>query len=84
VRSRPRRVYLADLIGSPVIDGEGRRAGHVVDLLVDERYRVTAVLLGPHAWAQRLHVGRLWRGAPRTVPWDRVDRFEDLRLYLKR
>jgi len=74
---------MADLIGSPVIDGTGKQVGHVVEARFDERYRLTKILLGRYAWAQRLHLGRLVKGPPQEVPWDRVAKFEHLRIHLK-
>jgi len=78
-----RRIWMADLIGSRVIDRGGNQVGRVVEARIDARYRVTRVLLGRYAWAQRFHLGRLIKGPPREVPWDQVARFENFRLYLK-
>jgi sporulation protein YlmC with PRC-barrel domain len=77
------RVWMADLIGSSVIDRAGAQVGRVVEARLDDRYRVTKVLLGRYAWAQRFHLGRLVKGPPREVPWDQVARFENFRLHLK-
>jgi len=74
---------MADLIGSPVIDRQGKQIGRVVEAMIDERYRVTKILLGPYAWAQRLHLGRLVNAPPKEVPWDQVAGFENFRLHLK-
>ena len=83
MRGSSRRVWMADLIGSPVVDAAGKQVGHVVEAHIDERYRVTSILLGRYAWAQRLRLGRLVHGSLSEVAWDRVAKFEDLRVHLK-
>lgn len=83
-------VRLADLIGSKVVAADGMRLGHVVDLVVsrDEGYRVIALDVGAMAWLDRLDMTKAMsafgsRRGRRQIPWEHVDRFERLTVYLK-
>jgi hypothetical protein len=75
------------LIGAMVVDADGRRLGHVIDLEVDPQndFRVSALELGRFAWLDRMRIvrpmahGRFSR-PPRIVAWDDVERFERGRL----
>jgi sporulation protein YlmC with PRC-barrel domain len=81
---RGRKVRLADLIGSRVVDRDGRSVGHVVEIEVDSEYRATHVHLGRFAWLQRLHLARLAVNDPKAIAWEDVDAFEDWVVRLKR
>jgi sporulation protein YlmC with PRC-barrel domain len=77
---RSRTVEIEDLVGSRVVDAEGRTLGHVVDVLVTglPRPEVVALALGAGAWLARLEVDspvlRLLRRSRRVkvVPWRHV------------
>jgi sporulation protein YlmC with PRC-barrel domain len=79
-RERPRRgdVWISDLIGMSVIDSDGQKLGHVVELRLGRRHhRVNAILVGSHGWIGRLGIRTLvhrlgWGGRPDEIPWDRV------------
>jgi sporulation protein YlmC with PRC-barrel domain len=77
----PRRggVWVSDLIGTPVIDSDGREIGHVIELLVGRRHhRVNAILTGSYGWLGRLGIRTLvhrlgWRGRHDEVLWESVE-----------
>jgi hypothetical protein len=63
-----------------LVDRDGRRCGNVDDLELDLEHRdgpcVTAILVGPGAWARRGRLGRLLAaltdGSVSRVPWSEV------------
>jgi sporulation protein YlmC with PRC-barrel domain len=77
----PRRgdVWVSDLMGTPVIDADGREIGHVVELRIGRRHhRVNAILTGSYGWLGRLGIRTLvhqlgWWGRHEEVPWERVE-----------
>ena len=78
-----RPIHLADLIGARVVDADGERLGHVVDLEVGARnHRVKAIELGRYGWLDRYHVLRVARRRtgqshrPSQVAWSDVERFD--------
>lgn len=85
-----RAVRIGDLISSEVVDADGHALGKVVDIRVtaDGRYEVLELLVGSTGWLNRLDLGRLYFHVdipePDHIPWSRVDRFENARIYLKR
>jgi sporulation protein YlmC with PRC-barrel domain len=84
VSRRSRKVRLADLIGSRVVDSDGRSVGHVVEIELDSEYHATRVHIGRFAWLQRLHLARLAVKDPKAIAWKDVDAFEDWVVRLKR
>jgi sporulation protein YlmC with PRC-barrel domain len=80
-------ISLADLIGSPVVTTADRCVGHVVDveLTSGPEYRVIGLICGRAGWLNRLDVSHfLGEGRrPVSIPWDSVERFEDLTVRLK-
>ena len=90
----PRRISLADLVGSKIVTAEGKYVGHVVDahLVPNRSYRVTELVYGTRAWLARLDVLGVLAGlvrptterhAPHAIPWEAVDRYERFVVYLK-
>jgi sporulation protein YlmC with PRC-barrel domain len=81
----PRRgdVWVSDLIGTPVIDADGREIGHVVELRIGRRHhRVNAILTDSYGWLGRLGIRTLvhrlgWWGPHEEVLWETV---EDVRF----
>lgn len=72
-----RHIRIADLIGMPVVEPDGRHAGHVIDLELDPRtYRVTTILLGRRGWLSRLRLLRAGGRGPTDdrIPWSRIER----------
>ena len=79
-----RRIRLADVIGRPVVDGSGKRLGHVVDLELGRDHEVTAILLGRRGWLSRLHLRQLVHGHHgERIPWRRVDRLARRHVHLR-
>jgi sporulation protein YlmC with PRC-barrel domain len=80
-----RTLRIADLVGSRIVDADGRRLGRVVDLELDARGGdVGALVLGRYAWLHRLHLGRLLkRGRTQGVKWSSVAEFERGEVRLK-
>jgi sporulation protein YlmC with PRC-barrel domain len=86
--SAPRRddVWVSDLIGTPVIDADGREIGHVVELRIGRRHhRVNAILTGSYGWLGRLGIKTLvhrlgWWGRHEEVLWERVDEVRSDRI----
>jgi hypothetical protein len=80
----PRVIHIEDLIDSRAVTADGRRLGHIVDVLVsaDGQYRVLALELGRYGWLDRLDMLRPLarylggRPQPRIVPWEDVRSFE--------
>jgi sporulation protein YlmC with PRC-barrel domain len=76
--SRRGDVWVSDLIGTPVVDSDGRELGHVVELRIGPRHhRVTSILTGSYGWLGRLGLRTLvhrlgWIDRADEVPWDRV------------
>jgi sporulation protein YlmC with PRC-barrel domain len=77
----PRRgdVWVSDLIGTPVIDADGQRVGHVIELRIGRRHhRVTSILTGSYGWLGRLGIRTLahrlgWWGRHDEVLWESVE-----------
>ena len=81
----PQKLDLArGILDHQIVDSEGRRCGKVDDLDLDvpsgERAYVTALLVGPRYWRQRVRgpvgrlLARLGGGRGTKVPWDAVER----------
>lgn len=76
--SSQRTTWLADLVGTPVRDYDGRELGRVTEIRVTPRsHRVTALLVGTHGWLMRLGIQGLvqrlgWSGPNAEVEWSRV------------
>jgi sporulation protein YlmC with PRC-barrel domain len=91
VSPRARKVRVADLVGSRIVDSDGRIIGLVVDLAVTDgpHYRLTEVLSGGWEWLDRLEVLRSFRyhlrGHPHAhrIPWNDVDTFDGSTVRLK-
>jgi sporulation protein YlmC with PRC-barrel domain len=81
---------LADLIGSKVITADGKKRGHVVDVVVtaDAPHRLLALEVGVAAWLDRLNMTRLTKrhrfpSSRQRIPWEHVDRVEKYTIHLK-
>jgi sporulation protein YlmC with PRC-barrel domain len=85
------RAVARDIVGLPVVAGNGVRMGRVVDLELDvaEGFRVIAIEIGARGWLGRLRdlasraeeiVGER---KLRTVPWTDVERLEARRIVLR-
>jgi PRC-barrel domain len=63
VSPQARKVRVADLVGSRIVDSDGRIIGRVVDLAVTDGppYRLTEILSSGWEWLDRLEVLRLFR-----------------------
>lgn len=74
-----RRVRVADVVGSRVMDASGRVLGHVVELELGRDYKVEALLWGSRGWLSRLHLTRLLTGHRDVdrAAWDQVERLGD-------
>jgi hypothetical protein len=91
VSAQARKVRVADLVGSRIVDSDGRIIGLVVDLAVTDGppYRLTGILSGGWEWLDRLEVLRLFRhhlGGQRhshRIPWAEVDTFDGSTIRLK-
>jgi sporulation protein YlmC with PRC-barrel domain len=74
------------LVGSPVVDSEGTRLGHVFDVHVEAdagRLRVKHLLIGRAGLAARLSLDVSWRLAGEEVPWERVVEVEPGRVVVR-
>ena len=74
-----RRIWIADLIGSPVRDSSGRSLGPLVELRTTRRspFRVTTLLMGKTGWLDRLKAARIatvigLHDEPDAVSWQQV------------
>jgi len=66
-------IRLQELRGRPVHDAAGQRLGRVVDCIAEQQgddLRVTALLVGPGAWAARF--GWATRDRGRVVRWEEI------------
>jgi sporulation protein YlmC with PRC-barrel domain len=79
-----KRVSLADLIGSRVVDSEGEKVGHLVEIELDSTYRAVKLHIGGLAWLQRLHLARLGGRDPKAIDWKDVAEFKDFEVRLRR
>ena len=73
-----RRMRWHELARRPVLDVEGKRIGHVVDVAAapvdDDRLAIRGLLVGPRAWWARIMQTR-WLGPQRQpieIAWDDV------------
>jgi hypothetical protein len=88
----PRRgdVWVSDLIGTAVIDADGREMGHVVELRIGRRHhRVNALQTGSYGWLGRLGIRTLvhrlgWSGPHQEVLWESVEQFRYDRITVRR
>jgi sporulation protein YlmC with PRC-barrel domain len=87
-----RTIFIGDLLGSGILTADGRHIGHVVDIQLTRgnEHKATALVYGAHGWLYRWHVLAPLAGKfglsfePDTIPWNAVDRFENLTITLKR
>ena len=78
-----------DLIGRPVADVDGEPLGRIADLVVDDRHRITAVIVVRGRWGRLLGyerdetggpwlleqlARRIWRRNAVEIPWERLRR----------
>ena len=84
---RVRTIEIEDLVGSRVVDADGERVGHVVDLLLSglPRPEVAGLAVGSAAWLSRLELDDATRrllGRPpvRVVAWRHVDGIDERRV----
>lgn len=88
---RPRRgdVWISDLIGTQVVDTDGQKLGHVVELLIGRRHhRVNAILAGSYGWIGRFGISTLvhrlgWWGGHQEIAWDRVKEIHRRRIVVQ-
>jgi hypothetical protein len=74
---RSRHVRMADIVGSRVLDAEGKSRGHVIDLEVSSAMKVQSIAVGTRAWMHRLHLHHVF--APHDsdeIAWSQVESFE--------
>lgn len=89
--SQKRTIFIADLLGSKILTADGRHVGRVVDIQLtqSEEPRATALVYGSHGWLYRWHVLVPFASKfglsfePDIIPWNTVDRFENLTIILK-
>ena len=87
-----RMIFIGDLLGSGILTADGRHIGHVVDIQLTRgsEHKATTLVYGAHGWLYRWHVLAAFaskfglRFEPDTIPWNAVDRFENLAIILKR
>jgi len=50
--------YMSDLLGHKIVTDEGKRVGHVADVVLtpDAPHKVTGLLYGEGGWEYRLHL----------------------------
>lgn len=86
-----KKFLIGDLLGSRVIDTDGRILGHVADIQVSSRppYEVQGLLYGGRGWMHRLHLRvslpdeASGRRKADFIPWQAVKRLEPGVVYLK-
>ena len=83
------RLLVADLVGSTVVDADGRRLGRVVDVAATATppHRLLELEIGVSAWLDRLNVTALGKrgrfpSARRRIPWSQVERIEGFTIHL--
>lgn len=87
-----RTIFIGNLLGSKILTADGRHIGHVVDIQLtrDNEHKATSLVYGAHGWLYRWHVLASFaskfglRFEPDTIPWNAVDRFENLTVIIKR
>jgi sporulation protein YlmC with PRC-barrel domain len=82
---------VGDLVGRSVADVDGKPLGRIADLVVDERRRITAVIVVHGRWGRLLGyerdemrgpwvleqlARRVWRRNAVEIPWERLRRDE--------
>jgi sporulation protein YlmC with PRC-barrel domain len=91
VEKKKQIISLSDLIDSKVVTAEGEKVGRVVDVQVTPHppHEVLALICGSLGWLERLAILRPFIKAfgrepkQKNVPWEAVDRYENLKVYLK-
>src|SRR5437763_129324 len=86
-----RTIFIGDLLGCKILTAEGRHIGHVVDIQLTRgnEHKATSLVYGVHGWLYRWHVLASFankfglRFEPDTIPWNAVDRFENLTVIIK-
>ena len=83
--------YISKLLGHKIVTAEGKRVGHVADIVLTEEapYRVTGFLYGESGWAHRLHLLNPFskvdyaQTKPDVLSWENVERIERSTIVLK-
>ena len=84
-----KRLCVADLIGSKVVDADGSTLGHVVDLVAaTEDHRLLGLEIGVSAWLDRLNLSTLTKrhrfpSSRRRIPWEQITRIDGYTIHLK-
>ena len=89
--ARARKMLVGNLLGSKIIDADGRVLGHVADIQVSPQppYEVQGLFYGERGWLHRFHVPANFpdeasgRRAACYVSWHFVERLEPGRVFLK-
>jgi sporulation protein YlmC with PRC-barrel domain len=79
--SDPLLIHLDQLVGAPVHDRNGRKLGHIYEMVAElrgDRYVIVEYLLGSGALLERVHLSvrglfGLGRKEPTRIPWDEID-----------
>jgi sporulation protein YlmC with PRC-barrel domain len=92
-RGRERTVFLSEIVGSRVVDSEGRSIGKVTDLEVAPRrgYEIVGLVVGPSTFVSRITAGesiehpvtRSLESRERFVDWSAVERFSEKEIVVK-
>lgn len=90
-KSQKTTLYLEDIIGSPILDANGKKLGRVVEIKITPQppYRVTALLFGTSGWLRRLAVlapfDKLFGEPtkPSEIEWEAIESFENYKVKLK-
>ena len=83
--------YISKLLGHKIVTAEGKRIGHVADIVLTEAapYKVTGFLYGERGWEHRLHLLNPFSRVDHaqtesdTLSWDDVERIERSTIILK-
>ncbi len=83
--------YISNLLGHKIVTAEGKRIGHVADVVLtqEDPYKVTGLLYGESGWEHRLHLLNPFTKVEHsqtkldTLSWDDVDRIEGNTIVLK-
>ena len=84
-------LYISKLLGLPIVTAEGKRIGHVEDIVLtpETPYKVVGLLYGEGGLQHRLHLLNPFTRVkhspmkPDMIAWDTVERIERSEVRLK-
>jgi sporulation protein YlmC with PRC-barrel domain len=83
--------YISKLLGLPIFTTEGKKIGHVADIVLTHEapHKIVGLLYGEGGWQYRLHLLNPFAKVdhsptqPGMIPWDKVERIERAKVLLR-